>query len=108
MTLRLSGRVSEVVKIGGELVCLSRLDAILVNITDAMPGVDAAIFPADDARLGTVIHIVVDDDSRAGEVRDRFNAEVMPYERARELHVASIPRSALGKLLRAELKQRFR
>jgi acyl-coenzyme A synthetase/AMP-(fatty) acid ligase len=40
---------------------------------------------------------------------DTFNDRVHPFERIREVHrVASIPRSPLGKLLRAQLAQALR
>jgi O-succinylbenzoic acid--CoA ligase len=99
-TVRVKGRVGELIKIGGESVDLVRLDRILGEITP-----DAALAPADDPRLGCVIHLFV----AAGDaeaIAEAFNARVHPFERARRVHrVESIPRSALDKLLRKQLAE---
>jgi len=92
------GRGADFVKIGGESVNLLRLDAIIRSIA----GDDAAVVAMPDERLGQVIHLAVTRDAEA--IRDAFNERVAPFERARAIHVVgSIPRSPLGKLLRAEL-----
>jgi O-succinylbenzoic acid--CoA ligase len=93
------GRATDFVKIGGELVSLARLDQILASIAPF----DAAVIPVPDERLGTVIHLVVSDPSLARSVQERFDESVFPYERPRAVHIAPIPRSPLGKLLREEL-----
>jgi len=98
-TLRVEGRAGDFVKIGGESVDLKRLDRILHELA----GDDAAIVAVVDERLGHVIHL-------ASTIEpifvDAFNERVHPFERIREVHrVASIPRSPLGKLLRAQLAQ---
>jgi o-succinylbenzoate---CoA ligase len=99
-TLRVFGRGADFAKIGGESVDLLRLDAIARSIA----GDDAAVVAVPDERLGTVIHLAVTRDPNA--IRDAFNARVAPFERARDVHVvASIPRSPLGKLLRAQLAE---
>jgi O-succinylbenzoic acid--CoA ligase len=99
-TLRVFGRGADFTKIGGESVDLLRLDAIARSIA----GDDAAVVAVPDGRLGAVIHLAVTHDPDA--IRDAFNARVAPFERAREAHVvASIPRSPLGKLLRAQLAE---
>jgi O-succinylbenzoic acid--CoA ligase len=55
-----------------------------------------------DERLGCVIHLASTID--AAKVVDAFNARVHPFERVRAVHrVDAIPRSPLGKLLRAKL-----
>jgi o-succinylbenzoate---CoA ligase len=93
------GRSGEFVKIGGESVDLTRLDAIL----DAERGtVDAAIFAAPDPRLGSVIHLAVA--GPGGDLEARFNARVLPFERIRRTHaVDRVPRTELGKLRRGAL-----
>lgn len=101
------GRTTDTFKVGGELVSLARLDAILRSIVDEAKGVDAALFTAPDPRLGTILHLVVDDAARAEEILHRFNGAVLPYERARAVHVGSIPRSPLAKLLRDRLRSQF-
>lgn len=97
-TLHVFGRGADFAKIGGESVDLLRLDAIARSIA----GDDAGVVAVNDERLGHVIHLAVTRDADA--IRDAFNARVAPFERAREVHVvAAIPRSPLGKLLRAQL-----
>ncbi|HEV7570069.1 MAG TPA: AMP-binding protein [Thermoanaerobaculia bacterium] len=96
-TLRVIGRAGDFVKIGGESVDLKRLDRILY----ALAGNDAAIVAVADERLGHVIHLATAiEPSFAGA----FNERVHPFERIRAVHrVKAIPRSPLGKLLRAKL-----
>ena len=97
-TLRIHGRASDFVKIGGESVDLGRLDRILRELA----GDAAAIVAVPDERLGHVIHLASTID--ADSVVDAFNARVHPFERIRAVHrVDAIPRSPLGKLLRAKL-----
>lgn len=100
--LRVLGRGSDFVKIGGESVDLVRLDRIFDEVRHA---VDAAIVAVPDERLGHVIHMATTvGDGR--ELAEAFNARVSPFERIRAVHrVASIPRTALGKLRRAELAE---
>ena len=98
-TLRVSGRAGDFVKIGGESVDLKRLDRILHELA----GDDAAIVAVADERLGHVIHLAT---TIEPSFADAFNERVHPFERIREVHrVASIPRSPLGKLLRAQLAE---
>jgi O-succinylbenzoic acid--CoA ligase len=95
------GRAGEFVKIGGESVDLKRLDAIAADAARETGG-DAAVVAVVDERLGQVIHLAVTTDG----IAERFNARVLPFERARAVHrVDAIPRSALGKLLRAQLAE---
>ncbi|HEY6136353.1 MAG TPA: AMP-binding protein [Thermoanaerobaculia bacterium] len=99
-TVQVRGRASDFVKIGGESVDLNRLDAILRYIA----GDVAAVVAVADARLGHVIHLAAT--VEAERIVEAFNAQVLPFERIRQAHrVDRIPRSALGKLLRAELEQ---
>ncbi|HXH38132.1 MAG TPA: AMP-binding protein [Thermoanaerobaculia bacterium] len=96
--LTIYGRAGDFVKIGGESVDLTRLDRILGELA----GTEAAIVPVPDERLGHVIHLAAT--IEAGAIADAFNARVHPFERIRAIHrVDTIPRSALGKLLRAQL-----
>jgi O-succinylbenzoic acid--CoA ligase len=96
-TLRVDGRAGDFVKIGGESVDLKRLDRILHELA----GDEAAIVAMPDDRLGHVIHLAT---TIEPTFADAFNARVHPFERIRATHrVDAIPRSPLGKLLRAEL-----
>jgi O-succinylbenzoic acid--CoA ligase len=98
-SLHVHGRRGDFIKIGGESVDIARLDRILESVRG---GVDAALIAMPDERLGHVIHVAAAGDSE--QLIERFNERVMPFERIRRAHrVRSIPRSSLGKLLRAEL-----
>jgi O-succinylbenzoic acid--CoA ligase len=98
-TLHVQGRRGDFIKIGGESVDIARLDRILDSVRG---GMEAALIAVPDERLGHVIHVASIGDSEA--MSESFNDRVMPYERIRGSHrVRSIPRSSLGKLLRAEL-----
>jgi O-succinylbenzoic acid--CoA ligase len=95
--LRVDGRAGDFIKIGGESVDLKRLDRILHELA----GDDAAIVAMPDERLGHVIHLAT---TIEPTFADAFNSRVHPFERIRAIHrVDEIPRSPLGKLLRAEL-----
>ena len=97
--LQIEGRTGEVIKIGGELVNLRRLDRILEELSP-----DAAIVAVPDERLGFVIHLAVA--GEPGTLREQFDARVAPFERIRAVHrVSAIPRSPLGKLLRKKLAE---
>ncbi len=95
--LTVDGRAGDFIKIGGESVDLKRLDRILHELA----GDDAAIVAMPDERLGHVIHLAT---TIEPTFVDAFNSRVHPFERIRAIHrVDEIPRSPLGKLLRAEL-----
>jgi O-succinylbenzoic acid--CoA ligase len=96
-TLRVFGRAADFVKIGGESVDLKRLDRIVYELA----GDAAAIVAMPDERLGHVIHIA---STIEPSFLEAFNERVHPFERIRRVHrVEAIPRSPLGKLLRAAL-----
>lgn len=102
-TVRVWGRAGDFIKIGGESVDLNRLDAIIRYIA----GDAAAVVGVPDARLGHVIHLAATGDAEG--IVEAFNAQVLPFERARGVHVVDrIPRSPLGKLLRNELAAKLR
>ncbi len=102
-TIRVEGRSDDFVKIGGESVDLSRLDAILAGIT-----AEAAIVALPDERLGHVIALAVADAEPEALV-SAFNARVLPFEGVRRVvRVSAIPRTALGKLMRARLLEMIR
>lgn len=107
-TLVVHGRADETVKVGGELVHLAALEARLADVIAAIaPGTDAALVRVADPRLEWVVGLAVAtvDPSTADRVRDAFNAAVLPFERARVTHrVASVPRTALGKVARGALE----
>jgi len=106
------GRADDTVKVGGELVNLATLETTLADVLAAVaPGADAALFPAADDRLGTVVGVAMAaaDAALAEQVRDSFNARVLPFERIRVVRVVRvIPRTALGKVARGELSRERR
>lgn len=98
--LSIEGRGGDFIKIGGESVDLSRLDAIVA----ALAGPQAAIVAVPDERLGHVIHLVVEPSVDSVAVAAAYDARVHPFERARRVHVVpEIPRTPLGKLIRVRL-----
>lgn len=109
--LKVRGRSSDFVKIGGESVDLNRLASIVTKVrAQAGSTTDLIIFPMPDERLGSVIHGVAAAAENSAEgteakgIFDSFNSRVLPFERVRKLHfVERIPRSPLQKLLKSEL-----
>jgi O-succinylbenzoic acid--CoA ligase len=106
--LEILGREGDFIKVGGESVELIRLDQILERIKiEQSVAFDLALIPFPDSRLGHLIHLVVATDADNEAVQrlvDSFHAQVLPFERIRNIHKGvSIPRSPLGKLLRKRL-----
>lgn len=96
--LRVQGRRGDFVKVGGESVDLSRLDRILADL-----GADAAVVAVPDERLGHVIALAVASGD-ADAIASAFNERVFPFERVRRIiRVSAIPRTPLGKIMRARL-----
>jgi O-succinylbenzoic acid--CoA ligase len=107
--LRILGRMSDRIKIGGETVHLGRLEALLdEEATRSHVASRVTLVAAPDERLESVIHAVAEqgaDPAAIQETLDRFNARVLPFERVRGVRmVPAIPRTALGKIKRAELR----
>jgi len=102
--LKMSGRLDDFIKIGGESVLFSRLEAIFEQSKLKLDyAEDCAIFACPDERLGCVVHLAAID----GDVQELiacYNGEVLPFERIRETRIVEkLPRSPLGKLLKAQL-----
>lgn len=99
--LKVFGRSSDFIKIGGESVDLLQLDALLNKIKLNLEIVDDMILIAtSDPRLGKVIHLLT-----TGKETDiivkAFNDQVLPFARIRQVnHTDKIPRTALGKPIR--------
>jgi o-succinylbenzoate---CoA ligase len=108
-TLTVYGRADDTMKVGGELVNLAALETKLAEVLARVaPGTDAALYAAADARLGRVIGLAVagTDPGAVSRVQEAFNAAVLPFERARVTSmVPAIPRTAMGKVMREELKK---
>lgn len=104
--LEVLGRGADFVKIGGESVDLAKLENHLEKLRLRNSGrlPDVALLAIPDERLGSIICLLCEDASSAVDhLVDSFNMDVAPFERIRQTHeVNRIPRSALGKLLRAD------
>ncbi|HEY0592920.1 MAG TPA: AMP-binding protein [Thermoanaerobaculia bacterium] len=98
------GRSSDFIKIGGESSSLARLQQIAESAAQRF-GADAAVLSIPHERLGAVIHLAVSERSVASDVRRAYDEDVLPFERARAVHVVPIPRSPLGKVQREELRK---
>ena len=109
--LTVAGRADDVIKIGGESVALSALQARVESLRRHIPDVaDAAIAARRDARLGYVIVLAVAGSREGAEtLRQRYDADVLPFERARDVvRLDAIPRTPLGKIRRTALTDAVR
>lgn len=98
--LRVSGRVGEFVKIGGESVVLARLDAVAERVSEGK----AAVVAVPHERLGHVIWLAVERGLDRDAVASAYDSQVLPFERARRVvQVEQLPRTELGKLQRTAL-----
>lgn len=85
--------------------------AELENLLRECPGVrDAAVVGVPDADVGDVpVAFVIADDTTTGPdgIAEAVNARVVHYKRIRAVHlVDELPRSAMGKVLKAPLRER--
>jgi len=108
--LKILGRTSEFVKIGGESVEVARLRNILDEVRIRLKThADIAILPVPDPRLGHVIHFLSDRNlspAIAESLIGDFNSKVLGFEKIRKWHILeNIPRNALGKLVVSECLQ---
>lgn len=105
--LEVIGRGGEFVKIGGENVYLDRLQRVLDEIgLKHGSTVQVALFARENERLGHVVCAAYEERSECVErLLESYQSVVLPFERIREFYLVDrIPRSALGKVLKAELK----
>lgn len=106
-SLSILGRSQDFVKIGGEGVLVSRLEERLENLRLQLScSFDAAILAVPDQRLGSVLVLLTTASGPEVEkLLSDFNESVFPFERIRRFYsVSEIPRSSLGKLLRAQAR----
>lgn len=99
-TLRFLGRISDLVKVNGELVSLSKLQAHFNHA-------DSVVFAKDDTRSGARLCVA----TTSKEFREfeslvtQFNQSVAPFERVLGLYfVDELPRTPLGKIKVEQLK----
>jgi o-succinylbenzoate---CoA ligase len=100
------GRVSDQVKISGELVDLAELNSQFRSCAEALPG-PAILFSADDNRRGyeVVLAVNISNYSRVGEIVEKFNMSVLPVSRIRAVYfVDELPTTSLQKVKLNDLK----
>lgn len=112
--LRPLGRGSDYVKISGEGVNLKNLQELLETIAQKHSPShwkNIAVSAVEDSRSGAVLALAATNDLPALEIekiQNEFDQKVAPYERIRKvIRVGEIPRTDLGKLARAKLKERL-
>lgn len=99
-TLRFLGRVSDLVKVNGELVSLAKLQVRLNRE-------DSAVFAKVDARSGARLCVATTSKEflEFGSAIEQINQSVAPYERLLSLYfVDELPRTPLGKIKIERLK----
>lgn len=106
--LRVGGRRSDRIKIGGELANLGDLRATMDRVAAAIGcGPHVVLVAEPDVRLESTIALVAEravDTNTINLIREAFDSEVLPFERIRKVRIIErIPRSELGKVKWAEL-----
>src|SRR6185312_6689247 len=109
------GRDFEFVKISGEGVNLSKLNDILASVMQKISPAAAqkvVVISMPESRTENRIELVVGTDQLSAanilQLCQQFNAQVAPYEKIRKEHfVSEIPRSPLGKVLWAQLREQL-
>ncbi len=102
--IQIHGRNQDFLKISGENVNLPRLEAALqkARSQSAYLG-DLALLAVPDSRLGTALHLLLTGTAQAEGLLAAYHHQVLPVEKIRVVHkLHEIPRSPLGKLLRAQ------
>lgn len=106
--IHILGRADGMIKVGGENVDLSRLEALWQTLClDCEQGLEAVLFAGLDVRLGKAIHLAVafPDKEKLSLPLKNYQQAVLPFERIRKIFVVPhLPRSPLGKVLKKELE----
>jgi len=105
--LTVTGRLKELIKVGGYQVAPAELEALLLT----HPGVaEACVIGEADGAGGEipVAFVVLKTPVSAATLQSLVAANVAPFKQLRKvIFVASLPRSHAGKILRRELKQQI-
>lgn len=108
--LTIEGRTSDMVKVGGETVSLPRLEHELeecLRTFGAALAAELTLVAAPDERLGRAIVLVASykvPTAALERIRSAYDLRVAPFERIRRVErIERVPRSSLGKVLRADL-----
>jgi o-succinylbenzoate---CoA ligase len=107
-SLKVKGRKSDFIKIGGESVSVTMLESVFdtlkleYGVTD-----DMALVAIPDDRLGHVIHLATTYESlRLLTLVEEFQERVHPFERIRQIHrVDKIPRGPMNKVIKSDLEK---
>ncbi len=101
--LRVCGRADRVIKILGELVDLDGIEAALNDL--GVPQNAGVILPVLDSRAGFALHFLTElSAAEADTVVLNWNASCAPFARITAIRSGlTLPKSALGKVLRANL-----
>lgn len=104
--LIIHGRGAGFLKIGGENVNFAELENLWDKIKVQCPvGCDTALIDILDERLGRVVCLVCDKECDLAEPIKRFQSQVLPIAKIRRVyHVEKIPRTALHKLKKEDLR----
>lgn len=111
--LKVLGRDSSYIKIGGESVNMNRLEQLIeqLKLDLQLNGCcDLAVVAVPDKRLGHVINLVVAgisvDSPEVVTLVNCYQTQVLPFEKIRQIRtVSKIPRTSLQKLCKPELLQ---
>jgi O-succinylbenzoic acid--CoA ligase len=96
-TVKILGRVDDLVKIRGELVDLAALERDLqARVTSG----EVMLGRVPDARNGWFLQVIADNAEAAAEARDARDVVFPPYARPLEIQIGTITRTALGKRIR--------
>jgi O-succinylbenzoic acid--CoA ligase len=110
--LNVKGRIDHYLKIGGESIDLSHLEAYFESILlkNCLIG-KASLISWPDERLGHVLNVVVESEYQEAlqSCIDFYQQTVLPFEKVRKIFpISRIPRSPLGKMLKNELIQELK
>ncbi len=105
--LRFKGRTQDQIKVGGEIVNLSRLQTLFQTL---IQDTRLVVLAEADARLESRVVIVFEGiaSGLAEKYVETLNKNIAPYERIQGLYIVDhLPRTDLGKIKTAELKKQL-
>lgn len=106
--LRFEGRVDDLVKVSGELVSVSAVEAWINQILESRKE-SGAVATSTDPRRGTELVAFVEGKGEAGEYEKLFRSSIPGLERpGRIVITARLPRTDLGKVDRGALEEMVR
>lgn len=105
----LAGRAREFIKRGGEIISPEEVEEVLSTHPAVL---EAAVIGIPDRAWGEVVHAVValrpSAAAEAGELIEHCRQRIASFKKPEHVHfVDRLPRTQLGKIMRAELRGRF-